>query len=66
MKPPTELLLTADTLIHHYGDGTEEYVAQQLWDSGRNKNQTHAAYWRSMVEAVKWMRKLRAEIERGS
>jgi protein tyrosine/serine phosphatase len=66
MKPPTELLLTANALIHQHDAGAEEYVAQQLWDSGRKKNQTHADYWRSMVEALKWVRKLRAEIKQGS
>jgi hypothetical protein len=66
MDLPPEVLLEANTLIHRHGNGAEEYAARQLWDSRRKKDEENAAWWRSMLEALKRVRELRAKILRGS
>jgi hypothetical protein len=64
MEPSVEVMLAANMLIHRHGNGAEEYAAQQLWDSGRNKDEENAARWRLMLEALKKVRELRAKILR--
>ena len=66
MELPQETLLAANALIHRHGEGAEEYVAQQLWDSRQRKDQKSTAEWLDMLEALKRVRELRAKTEHGS
>jgi len=66
MEPPPEVMLAANALIRRHGNGAEEYAAQQLWDSRRNEDEESAAGWRSMLEALKQVRKIREETKHGS
>jgi hypothetical protein len=66
MDLPPEVLLAANALIRRHGTAAEEYAAQQLWDSRRNEDEESAAGWRSMLEALKQVRKIREETKHGS
>jgi hypothetical protein len=66
MEPPPEVMLAANTLLHRHGDGTEEYAAQQLWEYRQEQDKKSAAYWRSILEALKRVRELRSRINHGS
>jgi hypothetical protein len=66
MKPLQEAMLAANTLIHQYGDGAEEYVAKQLWASKQKEDEATAARWQYMLEALKQVRELRAKTKHGS
>lgn len=38
-------MLAANTLIHRYGDGAEEYAATQLWDATQKQDDANASRW---------------------
>jgi hypothetical protein len=66
MEPPPEVMLAANALIHRHGDGAEEYAARQLWDHRQKQDKKSAAYWQSILEALKRVRELRSKVKHGS
>jgi hypothetical protein len=57
-------MLTANTLIHQYGGGAEEYVSQQLWKSQQRSDEKDVARWRSLLDAIKKVREIRDQIKK--
>ena len=66
MKPSTTTKMLANDLIHHHGEGAEEYASEQLQDCQQKKDKHGAARWRETLQALKEVRKLRAKIQRES
>ena len=55
-------MLTANLLIHQYGDGAEEYTSKEIRKLRQKGNQKGAARWRSVLEAMGEVRKIRNDI----
>jgi hypothetical protein len=66
MELPQQVMLAANALIHQHGSSAEEYATRQLWESRQKEDETNAARWLSMLEALKQVRELRAKIEHES
>jgi hypothetical protein len=61
-----EAMLAANTLIHQYGDGAEEYITKQLWGARQKEDEASVSKWRQMLEALKHVRELRAKVKNES
>jgi hypothetical protein len=66
MESSQEDMLAANALIHQHGDGAEEYIARQLWDSRQKKDKTSTSRWQSLLEALRRVRELRARTKHES
>jgi hypothetical protein len=63
MDVSREMMLEANLLIHQHGDGAEEHVAKQLWDSRQADDKKAGERWLQMRDALKRVRQLRKEVE---
>jgi hypothetical protein len=62
MEPSRETMLKADLLIRALGNGAEEHAAGKMWRARHVNDERSASRWLSMLEALKLVREIRANI----
>jgi len=58
----TSMLLAANNLIEQFQEKAEEHATAKLWDARQSANESEAAQWHDLLEALKEVRRIRRRV----